>query len=124
MMNTMNLDMLKEFGNGGYAQARALGELNLRTWERLFEKQMETFGLLIDNANAQIELASEAREVSDMKAMVEGQGELNRKLAEALTSKGRETLELANTSRNEYKAWMEEGMGIFTKLAGSATKAS
>ncbi|MEW7981881.1 MAG: hypothetical protein AB2812_03455, partial [Candidatus Sedimenticola endophacoides] len=69
-MNTMNLDMLKEFGNGGYAQARALGELNLRTWERLFEKQMETFGLLIDNANAQIELASEAREVSDMKAQV------------------------------------------------------
>ncbi|MEW8074807.1 MAG: hypothetical protein AB2815_03235 [Candidatus Sedimenticola endophacoides] len=65
MMNTMNLDMLKEFGNGGYAQARALGELNLRTWERLFEKQMETFGLLIDNANAQIELASEVSEVSD-----------------------------------------------------------
>jgi len=117
----VNLDMLKDLGASGYEHARVLGELNLRTWERLVEKQLETFGLLIDTANAQIKLASETKDLSEV---VTAQTELGRKLSEDLLAKGRESLAMAGDFHEEYKRWMENGISQFTAKASKTTKQS
>ncbi|MES9843837.1 MAG: phasin family protein [Candidatus Sedimenticola sp. PURPLELP] len=114
-----NLEMLKEFGTNGYEGARALGELNLRTWEKMAEAQMATFSLFVDTGIAQMKLASESK---DPKELVDGQVEIAKKLGEELVSKGRETMELTNEVRDEYSALVEKGVSQFTGKINEATQ--
>ncbi|MET0106481.1 MAG: phasin family protein [Sedimenticola sp.] len=114
-----NLEMLKDFGTNGYENARALGELNLRTWEKLAEAQMATFSLFVDTGIAQMKLATESK---DPKELVNGQVELARKLGEELVTKGRETMELTNEARDEYSALVEKGISQFASKVTEATQ--
>ncbi|OOZ36564.1 phasin family protein [Solemya velesiana gill symbiont] len=99
-----NLEMFKEFGTNGYENARALGELNLRTWEKLAEAQMATFSLFVDTGIAQMKLATESKDPKE------------------LVTKGRETMELTNEARDEYSALVEKGISQFTSKVNEATQ--
>lgn len=112
-----NLELVEDFSTFGYDGMRALAQLNLKTWEQLVEKQMETFGLFMGASAKQLNLVSEAK---DAKALTEAQVELARELGETLVAKGRETLELTSTVSDEYRSFFENRLETFKDKAGKA----
>ena len=116
-----SVEMMKEAVGEGYDSARQLGELNLRTWNRIVEKQMDVFGLWMDTAAKQIELAST---VSDYKAFAGAQVELAREVAETLVEKGRESMQAAGESREEYRSWLEVSVNKATAKWNKAAQQS
>lgn len=119
--SAVNLEVMKEFGVAGFEAARSLGELNLRSWEKLVEKQTETFGLFVD---AGIELVKATSELKDIKELVNVEMEVAKQFGENLIEKGRETLQVTNDVRDDYRSWAEKGVENFTKQVNKSTKAA
>jgi hypothetical protein len=119
--STVNLEILKEFGVAGFEAARNLGELNLRTWEKLVAKQTETFGLFID---AGIEMVKATTELKDVKALVNVEMEVAKQVGEILVTKGRETLQVTTDARDDYRSWVEQGVEVFTQQVEKSAKAA
>jgi phasin family protein len=109
-----NLETMKQFGINGFEAARSLGELNLRTWEKLVEKQTETFGLFVD---AGIEMVKATSELKDIKELVNAEMTVAKQFSENLVVKGRETLQMANDARDDYRSWAEQGVEQFSRQA-------
>lgn len=117
----VNLDVMKQIGVAGFEAARSLGELNLRTWEKLVEKQTETFGLFVD---AGIELVKVTSEQKDIKELVNAEMDVAKQFGEHLVVKGRETLQVTNDARDDYRTWAEQGVDSFTQQVNSVVKAA
>lgn len=116
-----NMAMVEDFGNFGFEGARALAKLNLKTWEKLVEKQMETFSLFMDTSAKQLKIVGETK---DAKALTEAQVELARELGETLVSKGRETLELTTSVSDEYRTFFEGRLETFKDKATKVAEQS
>lgn len=108
-----NMETMKQFGVNGFEAARSLGELNLRTWEKLVEKQTETFGLFVD---AGIEMVKATSELKDPKELANAEMTVAKQFGENLAVKSRETLQLANDAGDDYRSWAEQ----FTKQANKS----
>ncbi|MDF1529661.1 MAG: phasin family protein [Sedimenticola sp.] len=119
--SAVNLEAFKEVGVAGFEAARTLGELNLRTWEKLVEKQAEAFGLFVD---AGIELVKTSTEQKDIKELVNAEMNVAKQFGENLVVKGREALQVANDARDDYRSWAEQGVETFTKQVNSSVKAA
>ncbi|MCW8848043.1 MAG: phasin family protein [Sedimenticola sp.] len=116
-----NLELIKDFGINGYENIRSLAEINLRTWEKLVEKQMDAFGLFVD---AGINQLAANKNPQDIKAALDNQIALGKSLSENIAVKGRETVDLANQAGNEYRSWLENGINTFnSKVNAAAGKA-
>lgn len=113
------LELLKEFGINGYENIRSLAEINLRTWEQLVEKQLDTFGVLVDAGIEQLTVSSRS---TDPKALLDSQVALGKNLGETLASKGRETVNLATQAGNEYRSWLESGINTFNSKVSAAAE--
>ena len=116
-----SLNLFKEMSVGGFETIRTLGALNLQTWEKLADRQMETINLLIETSTQEIKLVSDTK---DINALVNGQVELAKQLGETLVSKGRENLETATEVQDEYRTWLENGVNAFTSKATEAAAKS
>ena len=119
-MNTMNenLEMLKEVANEGYENARQLGEINLRIWNKMLEKQTDALGFWLDAGTKQLELATTAKSYREY---LETQSQLTRELNESLITGGRESVKLAGEVRDEYRSWMESATEKAANRAKEAT---
>ncbi|MCW8943999.1 MAG: phasin family protein [Sedimenticola sp.] len=118
---TVNLEAMKEIGVAGFEAARSLGELNLRTWEKLVENQTAVFGLFVD---AGIELVKSTAEQKDIKELVNIEMNVAKQFGENLVVKSREALQVANDARDDYRSWAEQGVETFTKQVNSSVKAA
>jgi hypothetical protein len=118
-----NLELIKDFGINGYENIRSLAEINLRTWEKLVEKQMDAFGLFVDAGIDQIAAHGNPQ---DIKTVLENQAALGKALSENMAVKGREAVDLASQASNEYRSWLENGINTFNSkvsaVAGEAFK--
>lgn len=119
--SAVNLEVMKEFGVAGFEAARSLGELNLRTWEKLVEKQAETFGLFADAGVEMVKATSEAKEI---KELVSAEMAVAKQFGESLVVKGREALQLSNEARDDYRSWAEQGFESFSKQVNQSVKAA
>jgi phasin family protein len=105
MMNAKEtVNAMNDLGNKGYESLRQLGELQMATWNKLMEKQLEVFNAAVDGAVESAKLAGEAK---DYQEAVTAQAELSRKLAEQMANKTRETVELVQEAGEEYRGWIE-----------------
>ena len=77
----------------------------MANWNRLAEKQMEVFSLLMGSLVSQAELATDSKDYSEM---LRGQVSLNQKLATGLIDKTRESAEVVQQAGEEYRGWAEE----------------
>lgn len=112
-MNTPkeNFEMLKEVAGNGYEAARQLGDINLRTWNNLLEKQLDMFGVWVDAGVKQVELTSTAK---DYKDYLGSQATLTQELAEKLIAGGREAISTGTEAQGEYRAWYEKSVQSMT----------
>ncbi len=114
-----NLELLKDLSATGYESMRTLNELNLRTWEKLANRQLETFSLLLETGAQLFKLTSETR---DIKELISGEVELAKQFGETIVAKSRENLKVANELRDEYSAWIESGVSTITAKAGEVAR--
>lgn len=114
-----NLELFKEFGINGYENIRSLAEINLRTWEQLLEKQMNTFGLLVDTGIEQLSITSKT---TDPKELLSSQVALSKSFGENLAGSGREAVNLATQASNEYRSWLENGISTFNSKVKAAAE--
>jgi hypothetical protein len=111
---TENMDLIKQAGISSYESARALGELNLRTWEQLAEQQLATFNYLLDTGIKQIKLTGEVKELG---SLVSTQAELSREFSEEMSSRGKQFAELSKQAGESYREWFEKGVATLRKTA-------
>ena len=111
---TENLEMLKDLGTTGFENVRALGELNMRTWEKLIEQQMDGFGLWVNTGIEQVKLITETSDYADL---LQSQTELSKQFGENLNEKGRQVMSFSSEVGDEYRVWFENGVN---KLTGKA----
>ena len=108
-MNTAkeNFELFSEISGKGYEAARQLGEINMRLMEKLMGRQMEAASLLMETGMQQAKMVSEAKGYNEL---VKGQIEMAQELGQRMMEEGRTNMQLANDSRDEYRAWFEQGM--------------
>mgnify|MGYP001815801206 CR=1 FL=1 len=99
------IDTLNDMGTTGYQNLRKLGEMQMNNWNKIFEKQMETFSLLMGNAVSQAELLNDSK---DYPEILTSQMTLTQKLAEELVEKSRESAEVMQQAGDEYRGWAED----------------
>lgn len=102
-----SLATLNDMGNRSYESLRELGELNLRTWEKLLGRQMDALSFVMESGVQQIKLASEVKGYNDL---VKGQVEFAKNISERALRESKANLEMANATRDEYRSWFENGM--------------
>ena len=106
-MNTPkeNLEMMKDMASDGYESVRQLGDINLRTWNNMFEKQIDMFDTLLETGIKQIELSTAAK---DPKEYLGSQVALTKDIGEKLIASGREAVSSGGEAQGEYRAWYEK----------------
>ncbi len=122
-MNTAkeNLEAFNELSNKGYEAARELGELNLRTMEKMVSRQMDLMNMFMENSLRQISMASEAKGYNDL---VKTQIELTKEVAERVMGESRESVKFANATRDEYRAWFENGVELVSENMNKVRQAA
>jgi phasin family protein len=69
----------------------------------------------MDSSIRNIKMVTEAKGPNDL---VRGQMDLIREVSERLLAESRESVKLATDTRDEYRAWIEQGMQIVTEKMG------
>jgi len=120
-METMkdSWNLLNEFNSKGYQSLVQLGEVNLRTMEKLANRQMDAMNLFMENGSRQSELLTQAKDLNDL---VAAETELTREFGSRLMGVFRENLELADEAQNSYRAWFEKGLAGVTEKAGAMVR--
>ncbi|MEJ2325889.1 MAG: phasin family protein [Chromatiaceae bacterium] len=103
--DTVNL--MNEMGNKGVAQLNALGELNLRTWEKLVTRQMDAASFALEQGIRQVKLATEANGYTEY---MNSQVELAKETGERAMAEAKASLKAAGEVQEDYRAWMQTGV--------------
>lgn len=111
-----SIEIISDLSSKGYEATKSLGAMNLRIMERIMARQMGTFNLIIDSGLRNAKMVNEVKAPNDL---VRGQLDLVREVSERLLTEGRETVKLANDSRDEYRAWFEQGMQVISEKMGN-----
>lgn len=85
----------------------ALGEINMRAFEKMTQRQMDCFNLFVEQSNRTVKMASESKGSSEL---LKGQVELGKEMSETMMGRARENMELATELRDEYRAWVQSGV--------------
>jgi len=101
------LNVINEMSDKNAERLNALGELNLRTWERLAARQMEAMNLLTEQSVRQMKLATESKGYSEF---VKGQVELAKELSARMMEETKANMKIAGEIRDDYRAWGQQGM--------------
>jgi phasin family protein len=103
--DTVNL--MNDMGNKGFERLNALGELNLRIWEKLVTRQMDAVSFAMEQGIRQVKLATESKGYTEY---VKGQVELTKETSERAMEEAKANLKVAGEVQEDYRAWMQKGM--------------
>jgi phasin family protein len=106
-MQTEYIEQWTSFGQTAFAAMKELGEINIKTMEKLSEQQLDLLNACLDTSVKQWELLGE---VKGYKELLTGEAKLiasyNDKLMEAVGK----TTAIASKSKDEWTAWFEKGL--------------
>ena len=89
------------------ASARKIGELNQRTFEKLFQQQADLAAFYMDASARGLELMSKAKGYQEL---IAGQTALMRECGERNMAALRDGVAFANASGKEYEVMFQEGV--------------
>lgn len=101
------IEMFTKNSEAAMESAKKLGELNLRTMDRLLAQQTELANIYMDITAKSLELFGKAKGVQEL---VNGQAELTRECGERCMTILRNGLTLVNESGSQYGALVSEGV--------------
>ena len=106
-MQNEYLEMVNQFNENVFASAKRIGELNMRTFEKLAAKQAKVVNDCMESGAKQVEVLTSAKDYNEAMA---AQSELFKGCNEKLLSNLRETAEMMNEVRDELSGLMEEAV--------------
>ena len=112
------IELFEQTTETAMASARKIGELNQRTFEKLFQQQADLAAFYMDASVRGLELMTKAKGYQDL---IAGQTALLRECGERNMSALREGVAFANMSGNEYGNMMEEGVKVAKDQAAKAS---
>lgn len=126
-MNEMTeiVEAIKEANTSAYEAVRTLGELNLSTWEKLAEKQVEAFNICFDAGVELLKSSVEIKDIKGVRELVNAEVIRAKDISEKLVSNSKEALEVASAASVEYRSLVESNVESITKrVSGAAKKAA
>lgn len=101
------IEMFTKNSEAAMVAAKKLGELNLRTMDRLLAQQTELANIYMDISAKSLELFGKAKGVQEL---VNGQAELTRECGERCMTVLRNGMSMVNESGAEYGALVQAGV--------------
>lgn len=102
-----SVTMINEMSTKGFDRLNALGEINLRAWEKLTARQMDAVNAMVEQGIRQMKLATESKGYNEY---MKGQVELAKELSGRMMAETKANMQLAGEVRDQYRAWVEEGV--------------
>lgn len=112
------IELIEKSTETALESARKIGELNQRTFEKLFQQQADLAAFYMDASTRGLEMMAKAKGYQDLLA---GQTALMRECGERNMSALRDGIAFANESGNEYGAMIQEGMKLAKEQAAKAS---
>ena len=106
-MQKQILSSIEKFNKSMIDSAKALGEINLRTLERLTERQIEVTSDYLDGGIKQLKLVGEGK---DPQGVLSAQSKLATEYGEKFVEHAKKTAEIFAETKAELTDWVEEGM--------------
>ena len=107
MTQNDTLKIVTDLTNKNVERMNALGELNLRAWERMAARQMDVLGFFMDQTVRSMKLASESKSYTDL---IKAQMEMAKEVGERMMEESKTSLKVATEVRDEYRDWYKQGM--------------
>jgi hypothetical protein len=102
-----NPDLMSQVGNKGVARLNELGELNLRTLEKLAGRQMDAMNLMMEQGVRQMKLATESKGYSEY---LKGGVELATEISTRMMEESKINMQLVGQVRDDYRDWFQKGV--------------
>lgn len=112
------IELIEKSTETALESARKIGELNQRTFEKMFQQQADLAAFYMDASTRGLELITKAKGYQDLMA---GQTALLRECGERYMNAVREGMAFANESGTEYGAMFQEGVKLAQEQAARAT---
>ena len=117
-MRNEYLDMVNKFNANFFASAKRLGDLNLKTFEKLAAKQAEIMNDCLESTTKHYEVLTTSK---DYKQAMASQSELLQGCNEKMVGSLREAAELMASVREEYSNMVEEAVKQASDSVDEAT---
>lgn len=111
------IEMIEKSTETAMESARKIGELNQRTFEKMFQYQADLAAFYMDASARGLELMTKAKGYQDL---IAGQTALLRECGEKNIAAVREGMTFANQSSTEYGAMIQESVKLAKEQAASA----
>ena len=121
----MQNDILKNietFNKAAIDSAKRLGDINMRTFEKLAQRNLEAAADYLDGSVQQLKLMGESK---DIQSVVKEQARLGAALNEKFVEHAKKTAEVLNEVKGEFTDWAQDGMkAVTTPLTNGGKKAA
>jgi colicin import membrane protein len=117
-MQNEYLDMINKFNANFFASAKRLGDLNLKTFEKLAAKQAEIMNDCLESTTKHYEVLTTSK---DYKEAMAAQTELMKGCNDKMVGSLREAAELMASVREEYSGMVEEAVKQASESVEEAT---
>ena len=121
----MQNDMLKNIetmNKAAIESAKRLGDINMRTFEKLAQRNLEAAADYLDGSVQQLKLLGESK---DFQSAIKEQARLGTELNEKFVEHAKKTAEVLNEVKGEFTDWAQDGMKAVGKpMVNGGKKAS
>ena len=114
------IDIIEKSNESVLEAVRKIAELNMRTFDKMFQQQAELAAFYMDASARGMEMVTKAKGYQDLMA---GQTALARELGERSIAAVRTGMTDAYATTNEYGNMVQEGVKLAQEQAAKATSA-
>jgi phasin family protein len=99
--------------------AKRLGDINMRTFEKLAQRNIEAATDYLDGSMAQLKVMAESK---DIQVAAKEQARLGTELNEKFVAHAKNTAEVLNEVKGELNDWAKDGMNAVGTQFGNGSK--
>ncbi len=100
-----NMKLFKDVSSKSLESVGSFGQLNLKAWNQLAEKQMEIISLATE---ASVDSMNALANTQDIQKITETQTKITKDFSEKITVKNQEIIEITEKVRDEFNAFAQE----------------
>ena len=107
-MNTNDsIKAINDWTNKSVERMTSLGELNVRIFEKMAARQMDTVTLYMEHSMRLMKLATESKGYNEF---FKGQVDATKELGERVMAESKSTMQLVGEARDDYRDWFEKNL--------------
>ncbi len=102
-----NMKTVNEMTSKNVERMSSLGELNVRIFEKMAARQMDTLSLYMDHAMRVMKIATESKGYD---AFFKGQADATKEFGERVVTESKAGMQVLGEVREDYRAWVEKNL--------------